>query len=75
MDYGLAAITVSIFLFDHGGSVSRLPFLDDGGPITIAVVILRLADRHASAYRTYMNTNIICKRGRCNSADYGGHNQ
>jgi hypothetical protein len=77
MDYGLAAITVRTFLFDHGGSVARRSFLNDCGMITItvAVVITRLADRHASADRTYVSANIIRKRGRRNSADYGGNKQ
>jgi len=30
MDYGLAAITVSIFLLDHGLAVMWLPLLDHG---------------------------------------------
>jgi hypothetical protein len=75
MDYGLAAITVRIFFFDNGGSVTRLSFLDDCGTITIAVVIMRLADRHASANRTYVNTNIIRKHGCRDSADYDGNKQ
>jgi hypothetical protein len=77
MDYGLAAITVRIFLFDHGGPVGRLSFLDDRGMIAVAVavVIMRLADRYASANRTHVNTNIIRKRRRRNSADYGSNKQ
>jgi hypothetical protein len=79
VDYGLAAITVRIFLFDHGGPVTRLSFLNDCGPITITVtvtvVIMRLADRYASAHRTHANSNIVRKRGRRNSANYGRNKQ
>jgi hypothetical protein len=35
MDYGFGAITVSIFLLDHGRAVPRLSLLDHGGMITI----------------------------------------
>ena len=72
MDYGLAAIAIRIFLFDHGGSVTWLPFFDDGGTVTVAVMITRLANRHTSSDRTHANTNIIGKDGCRNSANYGG---
>jgi hypothetical protein len=75
MDYGLAAITVRIFLFDHGGPVTRLSFLDDRGMIAVAIAVMRLADRYASANRTHVNTNIIRKRRRRNGADYGSNKQ
>jgi hypothetical protein len=50
VDYGLAAITVSIFLLDHGLAVMWLPLLNHGGMIavTVAVLIVRLANRYAS---------------------------
>jgi hypothetical protein len=56
MDYGLAAITVSIFLLDHGLAVTWLPLLDDSA-LTISIV--RLANRYASADRTDANTNVV----------------
>jgi hypothetical protein len=73
--YGLGAITVRIFFFNHGGSVTRLPFLDDCSTISVAVVIMSLADRDASADRANVNTNIIRKRGCRDGADYGGNKQ
>jgi hypothetical protein len=79
VDYGFAAITVRIFLFNYGGLVTRRSLLNDCGPIaitiTVTVVIMRLADRHASAHRTYANSNIVRKRGRRNCANYGGNKQ
>jgi hypothetical protein len=55
-DYRLGAITVSIFLLDHGRAVPRTSLLDHGGTITITiavpVLIVRFANRYASADRT-----------------------
>jgi hypothetical protein len=77
VDHGLAAITIRIFLFDDGGLVARRSFLNDSGPITvtITVVIMGLADGHASAHWTHSNSNIVRKCGRRNSANYGGNKQ
>jgi hypothetical protein len=73
--YGLGAITVRIFFFDDGGAIARLSFLDDRCTITVAVVIVRLADRHARANRTHVNANII-RKCRCRDrSDYGGYKQ
>ena len=55
VDDGLAAITVSIFLLDHGLAVTWLPLLDDSA-LTISIV--RLANRYASADRTDANTKL-----------------
>src|SRR5580704_16446771 len=66
VDYGLAAIPISIFLLDHGRAVPRLSLLDHGGmipiAIAVAVLIVRLANRYACADRTNTNTNFIGQR-------------
>ena len=59
MNYGLAAITVRIFLLDHSRPITWLALLDDRGTITIAVTIVRFTNRYASSDRAYANTNII----------------
>jgi hypothetical protein len=75
MDYSLASITVRIFLLDHGGVVARLSFFNDRVTITITVVIMSFADRHACSYRTSPNSNLVRKRGRRNSTDQDGNKQ
>jgi hypothetical protein len=78
VDYGLAAITVSIFLLDHGRlAVTRLPLLDDSSTVTVtvAITIVRFANRYASADGTDANTNILRKRGRRDSDNRGGGNK
>ena len=75
VDYGLAAIAVSVFLLNHGRAVPWLALLDHGGiTITVAVLITRLAHRYASADWTDVNTNFIRQRGRCDSDNRGGSN-
>jgi hypothetical protein len=71
VDHGLAAITVSIFLFDHGLAIMRFPLLDDS-TLTVSIAIMGLADRYASADRTGANTNLIRQRGRRDSDNHGG---
>jgi hypothetical protein len=71
MDYGLATITVSIFLLDHGLAVMWLPLLDDS-TLTVSIVIMGLANRYASANRTDANANFIGQRGRRDDRYYGG---
>jgi hypothetical protein len=77
MDYGLGAITVSIFLLDHGRAVPRLSLLDHGGMITITVavpvLIMRFANRYASADRTDANPDFIRQHGRRHSDHQGGN--
>jgi hypothetical protein len=75
MNDGLAAIAVRIFLLDHSRPVTRLALFDNRGTITvtIAVMIVRLADRYASSDRPNANTDIIGK-GRCgNGANHGSN--
>jgi hypothetical protein len=76
MDYGLAASAVSIFLFNHGRAVPWLSLLDHGGmipiPIPIAVLIVRLANRYASADRADVNADLLSQRGRRDSDNHGG---
>jgi hypothetical protein len=73
VNYGLAAITVCIFLFDHCLPVTRLTLLDDSCTIPVAITIfVGLADRDTSSNRTHANTNIIRKSRRRNNANYGG---
>jgi hypothetical protein len=76
VDYGLGAITLSIFLLYHGRAVPRLSLLDHGGMITITVavpvLIMGLANRYASADRADANTNFIRQRGRRDSGNHGG---
>jgi hypothetical protein len=71
VDDSLGTITVSIFLLDHGRAVPWLALLDHGGMVTIAVAVLimRLANRYASADRTDANAYFISKRGRRDSDD------
>jgi hypothetical protein len=73
-DYGLGAITVSIFLLDHGRAIPWLSLLDHGGmlTITVAVLITRLANRYASADRTDSNANFIRQHWRRRSGHKGG---
>jgi hypothetical protein len=73
-DYSLGAITVSIFLLDHGSALPWLSLLDHGGmlTITVAVLITRLANRHASADRTDSNANFIRQHWRRHSDQQGG---
>ena len=63
VDHGLAAITVGVFLLDDGRAVPRLSLLDHGGMITItvAVLIMRLTNRYASADRTGANTATMVR--------------
>jgi hypothetical protein len=79
MDDGLAAITVLILLFDHSGSVARRTFPDDCVtimiPVTVSVVIMSFADRHASTHRTCVDSNLIREGGRRNGANHGGNKQ
>jgi hypothetical protein len=65
MNHSFAAITVRIFLLDHGRRITWLSLLDNGGAITITITIMiaRLADRYAGADRPRMNTNLI-RKGR-----------
>jgi hypothetical protein len=74
VNYGLTAITVSIFLLDHGRAVPWLSLLDHGGmvTITVAVLIMRLPDRYASADRADVNANFIRQRGGRDSDNHGG---
>jgi hypothetical protein len=74
VDDGLAAITVSIFLLNHGLAVMWLPLLNHGGMIavTVAVLIMRLANRYASADRTDANTNFVRQHWRRDNANHGG---
>jgi hypothetical protein len=77
VDYGLAAIAVSVFLLDHSCAVPWLSLLDHGGitiTITVAVLITRLAHRYASADWTDVNTNFIRQRGRRDSDSHSGSN-
>jgi len=71
VDYGLAAITISVFLLDHGLAVPWLPLLDDS-TLTVSIVVTGLANRYASADRTGANANFIRKRGRRDSNNRGG---
>jgi hypothetical protein len=75
-DYGLGAITVSIFLLDHGRALPWLSLLDHGGMLTITVavtvLITRLANRYASADRTDSNANFIRQDGRRDSDNHCG---
>jgi hypothetical protein len=75
-DYGLGAITVSIFLLDHGRALPWLSLLDHGGMLTITlavtVLIMRLANRYASADRTDSNANFIRQDGRRDSDNHCG---
>jgi hypothetical protein len=71
VDYGLAAITISIFLLDHGLAVTWLPLLADS-TLTVSIVVTGLANRCASADRTGANANFIRKRGRRDSNNHGG---
>jgi hypothetical protein len=73
VDYGLAAIAVSIFLLDHGLAVTRLPLLDDSTvTVSVTITIVRLANGYASADRTDANTNIIRQRGSRDSDNHRG---
>jgi len=45
MNHGLAAITVRIFLLDHGRPITWLALLDDRSTITVAVTIVRFTNR------------------------------
>jgi hypothetical protein len=74
MDDGLGAITVSIFLLDHGRALPWLSLLDHGGMLTVAVAVLitRLANRYSSADRTDSNANFIRQDGRRESDHHGG---
>jgi hypothetical protein len=74
VNYGLAAITVSIFLLDHCLAVMWLSLLNHGGMIavTVAVLIMRLANRYASADRTDANTNFVRQHWRRDSTNHGG---
>jgi hypothetical protein len=69
MNDSFAAITVRIFLLDHG-RIAWLSLLDNGGAITIkvAVMIVRLADRYASSDWPDVNANILRKGGCSNNA-------
>jgi len=67
MNDGLAAITVRVFLLDHGRIIARLMLPDDCGAITItiaiAVMIAGFADGHAGSDRSHADTNLIRKAG------------
>jgi hypothetical protein len=71
VNYGLAAITVSIFLLDHGLAVMWLPLLDDSA-FTISIMVTRLANRNPGADRTRANANFIRKSGRRDSHNHCG---
>jgi hypothetical protein len=64
VDPGLAAVTVSIFLLDHGLAVMWLPLLDDSA-LTVSIVSTGLANRYASADRTGANANFVRPVQRC----------
>jgi hypothetical protein len=72
MNYGLAAITIRIFLLDHGRPITWLALLDDRGTITVAVTVVRFTNRYASSDRAYANTNILSKCRRRYDANQGG---
>jgi hypothetical protein len=76
VDYGLGVIAVSIFLLDYGRAVLWLSLLNHCGmvPITvaIAVLIMRLANRYASADRTDANANFIRQHRGRGSDNHGG---
>jgi hypothetical protein len=71
VNYGLTAITVSIFLLDHGLAVMWLSLLDDSA-FTISIVVTRLANSYSSADRTRANANFIRKSGRRDSHNHCG---
>jgi len=72
VDYGLAAIAVSIFLLDHGFAVTRLPLLDDSSTVMVSVAITGLANRYVCADRADVNANFIRQRGGRDSDNHGG---
>jgi hypothetical protein len=76
VDDRLAAIAVSIFFLNHGRAVPWLSLLDHGRmipiPIPIAVLIVRLANRYASADRADVNADLLSQRGRRDSDNHGG---
>jgi hypothetical protein len=76
MNYGLAARTILILLFNHSRPVTGLALLDHSGTIAVSIPILvTLADRYASSDRPHPNTHVISEgRGR-KSANYSGNKQ
>jgi hypothetical protein len=69
MDYRLASVTHVIFLLDYRGAIGWLALLDNGA---IAITIMALANRRASANRSNANPDIIGKGRRGNRGDHGG---
>jgi hypothetical protein len=69
MDDGRFSIGVRIFLLNHNRAVVRLPLLDDGCPVTVAVLTMILAYRDTRANWNNVNTNVIREDRRRDSAN------
>src|ERR1700747_1188792 len=70
MDYGFLSIAVLVFLLNDGLAIGTFVLLYDG-----AVAIMCLANRHASAARTGVNSNVVGKGWRGNANHNGSSNQ
>lgn len=78
MDDGLGFNAVVMLFLDDRSSVDRLPLLDDGGTVAIAVPIViavALADGHACTNRSDANTDFFGHRRDGERADCRGDKQ